>query len=67
MSLFDRAKYNTQEKLRELVRRERCIEMAGEGLRRADLLRWKDQNGKMLAENAYERHIVSYDRYCKCK
>lgn len=46
----DRVKYNTQEKLRELVRRERCIEMAGEGLRRADLLRWKDQNGKMLAE-----------------
>lgn len=46
----DRTKYNTQEKLRELVRRERCIEMAGEGLRRADILRWKDQNGKMLAE-----------------
>lgn len=46
----DRAKYNTQEKLRELVRRERCIEMAGEGLRRADLMRWKDENGKMLAD-----------------
>lgn len=46
----DRAKYNTQEKLRELVRRERCLELAGEGLRKADLLRWKDQQGKMLAE-----------------
>lgn len=46
----DRAKYNTQSSLRELVRRERCIELAGEGLRRADILRWKDENGKMLAE-----------------
>ncbi|MDL2282811.1 RagB/SusD family nutrient uptake outer membrane protein, partial [Parabacteroides sp. OttesenSCG-928-G06] len=46
----DRSKYDTQDKLRELVRRERCLELAGEGLRRADLLRWKDQNGKMLAE-----------------
>ncbi|GHS90746.1 membrane protein [Bacteroidia bacterium] len=48
--VINRAKYNTQEKLRELLRRERCIELAGEGLRKADLLRWKDQNGKMLAE-----------------
>lgn len=46
----DRTKYNTQEKLRELVRRERCLELAGEGLRKADLLRWKDSQGKMLAE-----------------
>lgn len=47
---IDRAKYNTQEKLRELIRRERCLELAGEGLRRADILRWKDGTGKMLAE-----------------
>lgn len=46
----DRTKYNTQAKLRELVRRERCIELGGEGLRRADIVRWKDDNGKMLAE-----------------
>ena len=46
----DRSRYATQAKLRELVRRERCIELAGEGLRRADLVRWKDENGKMLAE-----------------
>ena len=46
----DRAKYDTQDKLRELVRRERCLELAGEGLRRADILRWKDKNGKMVAE-----------------
>lgn len=49
----DQSRYNTQEKLRELVRRERCIELAGEGLRRADLMRWTYDDGgtkKMLAE-----------------
>ena len=46
----DRSKYNTQDKIRELVRRERTIELAGEGLRRQDILRWKDKNGKMVAE-----------------
>ncbi len=45
----DRAKYNTQTTLRELIRRERTIELAGEGFRRADILRWKDESGKMLA------------------
>ena len=45
-----RTKYDTQDKLRELIRRERCVEFAGEGLRRADILRWKDAGGKMLAE-----------------
>lgn len=48
----DQSKYNTQAKLRELVRRERCIELAGEGLRRADLLRWKDADGNMVAMTA---------------
>uniref|UniRef100_A0AB33IYL4 RagB/SusD family nutrient uptake outer membrane protein n=1 Tax=Prevotella sp. GTC17254 TaxID=3236794 RepID=A0AB33IYL4_9BACT len=46
----DRARYNTQDAIRELVRRERCIELAGEGLRRADIVRWKDKSGKMVAE-----------------
>ena len=50
MPAVDRAKYSTKESLRELIRRERCIELAGEGVRRADILRWKDTNGKMLAE-----------------
>lgn len=50
MPAVDRAKYNTKEKLRELIRRERCVEFAGEGLRRADIVRWKDATGKMLAE-----------------
>ncbi len=46
----DQAKYNTKDKLRELIHRERAVEFAGEGLRRADILRWKDASGKMLAE-----------------
>ena len=36
----DRTKYATQESLRKLVRRERRVEFAYEGLRRYDLLRW---------------------------
>lgn len=50
MPAVDRAKYGTKEALRELIRRERGVELAGEGLRRADILRWKDSSGKMLAE-----------------
>lgn len=46
----DLSKYGTQSTLRELIRRERSVELAGEGLRRADILRWKDANGKMVAE-----------------
>lgn len=36
----DQAKYNNQTKLRELVRRERRVEFAYEGLRRMDIQRW---------------------------
>lgn len=50
MPVVDRAKYGTKAKLRELIRRERAVELAGEGLRRADIVRWKDDSGKMLAE-----------------
>lgn len=46
----DRAKYSTKETLRELIRRERSVELAGEGHRRADIVRWKDASGKMVAE-----------------
>lgn len=41
MPAVDEAKYNTKDKLRELIWRERGVEFAGEGLRRADILRWK--------------------------
>lgn len=50
MPAVDRSKYNSKESLRELIRRERTVELAGEGFRRADILRWKDASGKMLAE-----------------
>ena len=49
MPAVDRAKYNTKDKLRELIHRERAVELAGEGLRRADILRWKTSDGNMLA------------------
>ncbi len=50
--------YSTQDKLRELVRRERCIELAGEGLRRADIVRWKDNSGKMVAETVLNETLT---------
>ena len=40
MPVVDRAIYNTQESLRELVRRERRVELAFEGLRYYDIKRW---------------------------
>jgi hypothetical protein len=40
MPNVDETVYSTQAKLRELVRRERRVELNGEGLRRADLVRW---------------------------
>ncbi len=49
MPVVDRAKYNNQATLRELIRRERGVEFAGEGIRRPDILRWKDASGNMLA------------------
>ena len=50
MPNVDQTKYGTQATLRELIRRERTVEFAGEGLRRADILRWRDDSGRMLAE-----------------
>ncbi len=47
----DQSKYGTQATLRELIRRERGVELAGEGLRRADILRWTDDSGQMLANS----------------
>ena len=45
----DQQKYGDKETLRELIHRERSNELAGEGLRRDDILRWT-KDGKMLAE-----------------
>ncbi len=41
MPNVDKKKYSTQEKLRELVRRERRVELAFEGHRLYDIRRWK--------------------------
>ncbi len=57
MPKVDRAKYASKDKLRELIRRERTVELAGEGLRRADILRWKE-NGKMLAEKVMNGDLL---------
>ena len=47
----DRSKYASKDKLRELIHRERSVELAGEGFRRMDIVRWKASDGKMLAEH----------------
>lgn len=61
MPAVDENKYKTKAKLRELIRRERGVEFAGEGLRRADIVRWQDDAGKMVAETvlngALERFV----------
>lgn len=65
MPKVDRNKYNSKETLRELIWRERGVEFAGEGIRRADILRWKTSDGKMLAEKVLnvtlERRVGTVD------
>ena len=58
MPVIDQSKYANKENLRELIRRERTVELAGEGFRRADILRWKDVNGKMLAETVLNGDLM---------
>ncbi len=41
MPAVDRTRYNTVESLRALVRNERHVEFAMEGLRRDDIIRWE--------------------------
>ncbi|MDR0892154.1 MAG: RagB/SusD family nutrient uptake outer membrane protein [Mediterranea sp.] len=60
MPAVDRNKYDTKETLRTFIRRERSVELAGEGLRRADLLRWKDDAGKMMAETVMNQPLLRY-------
>lgn len=65
MPKVDQTKYSTKDKLRELIQRERAVEFAGEGLRRADILRWHTADGKMLAEKVLngrlERRVGTVD------
>lgn len=58
MPKVDRAKYSTQSTLRELIRRERGAELAGEGIRRIDIVRWKDASGKMVAETVLNGNLM---------
>lgn len=55
MPPVDRNKYAAQASLRELLRRERRVELAFEGLRRSDLVRWgiagQVLNGPVYATN----------------
>lgn len=54
----NRSKYNSKESVRELIRRERSVELAGEGIRRMDIIRWKDASGKMLAETVLNQPLT---------
>lgn len=54
----NRSKYNSKETVRELIRRERSVELAGEGIRRMDIIRWKDASGKMLAETVLNQPLT---------
>ena len=58
MPKVDRAKAATKETLREVIRRERSVELAGEGFRRADIVRWKDASGKMVAETVLNGNLT---------
>ena len=60
MPVVDRSKYADQASMRELLRRERCVELAGEGLRRADIVRWKDASGKLVAETVLNQTLIGY-------
>lgn len=68
MPLIDEAVYNTKDKLRQLIRNERRIELAGEGQRFQDIRRWKNAsdvmkttyditNNKAQERNWQDKHI----------
>lgn len=53
---LDRSKYATQAQVREIVRKERTIELAGEGFRYEDIVRWDeyDKNGAKTGKKVIE-------------
>ncbi|MFV0267092.1 MAG: RagB/SusD family nutrient uptake outer membrane protein [Draconibacterium sp.] len=55
MPVLDRRKYNSKDKLREAIRNERRVELAGEGLRYFDIQRWK------TAEIVLNKQVVSFE------
>ncbi|MDL2208213.1 RagB/SusD family nutrient uptake outer membrane protein [Parabacteroides sp. OttesenSCG-928-O15] len=62
--LIHRDNYNTQEALINLVRNERRVELAGEGLRYWDLLRWKIAE-KVTTEFGYGLKGELYGAYMR--
>lgn len=61
MPTVDQTKYGNQTKLRELIRRERGVELAGEGIRRMDIVRWKDESGKLVAMTVLKKDLMRVD------
>jgi len=55
MPKIDRNKYNTKESLREIIRNERRIELAAEGFRYFDIIRWR------IAEDVLNKEIFSFE------
>lgn len=55
MPPVDRDRYNDKASLREFIRNERRVELAGEGLRYYDILRWR------IAENTLNIDVYSLD------
>jgi len=53
--VVDRIKYNTKEKLRELIRNERRVELAAEDHRYFDIIRWR------IAENVLNKEVTSFE------
>lgn len=55
MPVVDRVRYASQADLREFIRNERRVELAGEGLRYFDIIRWR------TAEDVLNKTIFSLD------
>lgn len=55
MPVVDRTRYATKDALREFIRNERRVELAGEGLRYFDIIRWR------IAETVLNKTIFSLD------
>ncbi len=55
MPVVDRAKYSSQATLRNFIRNERRVELAGEGLRYFDIIRWR------IAEQVLNINLKSMD------
>lgn len=55
MPVVNRTKYNTKELLRNLIRNERRIEFAAEGLRYFDIIRWR------IAEKVLNKEVTSFE------